>query len=487
MAQKIIITAKQVTAPGDSAYLFYGIDFGNTLGSYLNTTMFFVTSPSDYPMGQVKYNQATTDLFAEEIKGYFDYQFTNASVPFTSERVGNVVNYYLGNNATVDYFDYAGADFLDFDLWSVTREDYTFPVEPDTIVYDEKVILSRSPYFFKASPTILYDSMRADVYIYRGHKTDDIPLVPNFQTSKSVVIAGQPTISIDIHKLVNDFVQNEFTQVVSSGVQTTNQLDSVWIYIDAGIYLDGVLKYSINQTLLAVDGFGYHEELSNPEFTNKILSSVKNHIVYNDSKYPLYFISKDLVSITINGDSVPFTLDENYNNQYIGYVDVMQYAGSSTNFNAVFVYSDETSTQNISVRTECRNELINCIFKNKDGFWQKIPFNKLNKKTLNTDSSDYNPVISDYGFYNLNQHNKKSYLTNGTRKINCNTDFLPEDYNNLFSELMLSEQIYLEDSSNILPVNIDTKSFSYKTKLKDKLIQYSMDFTYSFKVINNVV
>lgn len=487
MAQKIIITAKSVTTPGDGFLFFPSITFSNTLGVYFYTDILFTTG-TPHTSNVIKYNVATTDIFAQNIKDVFDNLLTEQVVPFTSEIIGNVVNYYLGNNATVDVFThYAGVTSLDSDLWIITREDYEFPVEPSTTTYEDKVILSRSPYFFKATPTVLYDSMRADVYIYRGHKVDDIPLEPTFQTSKFVIQAGQPTVAIDVHKLVNDFVQNEFTQNVSLGVQTTNQLDSVWVYIDAGIYLENVLLYSINQTLLALDGFGYHTELANPAVNKKVLSTINNHIVYNDSKYPLYFYSKDLVSITINGITVPFTLDENYNNQFIAYVDVMQYAGSSTSFNAVFVYDTETITHSFEMKTECRNELVNCIFKNKYGFWQKIPFNKLSKKSLDVESSDYNPFISDFGNYNLNQHTKRSYLTNGNEKITCNTDFLPEAYNLLFKELMLSEQIYLEQGVTILPVNLDTKSFSYKTKLDNKLIQYTIDFKYSFKTINNIV
>lgn len=489
MAQKIIITPKQVTAPADSAYLFFGLDFGNALGSYLNTSIFFITGISDYPMGQVKYNHPSTIEFLQDLKEYFEYQFTNASVPFTSSIVLGTVEFLIGNNATVDYFDYIGTDFVNSDLWSVTREDYSFPDEPsETIVnYDDTVILSRSPYFFKATPTILYDSMDLDIYIYRGEKTTDIPTIPTFQASKSVIQAGQPIISIDVHKLVNDFVQNEFNQTVSLGVQTTSQLDSVWVYISAGIYLDNVLKYTINQNLLAIDGFGYHQELANPTLNKKVLSSISNHIIYNNSKYPLYFVSKDLVSITINGNTVPFTLDINFNNQYIVYVDVTQYAGVSTSFDAVFVYDTEIVTHSFKLETECRNELINCIFKNKFGYWQKIPFNKLSKLNLDVDSQDYTPFISDFGSYNLNQHNKRSYLTNGVEKIVVNTDFISEEYNILFKELMLSEQIYLEQGAMILPVNLNKKSFEYKTKLKNKLIQYSMDFEYSFKTINNIV
>ena len=486
MAQKIIITAKQVTNPADFGVFFPSITFSNTLGVYFYTDIFLT---SFVPSGNnaIQYNVATTDLFAQNIKNTFDNLLTLSTVPFTSEVIGNVVTYYLGNNATVDYFDYSGAGFIDSDLWSVTREDYTFPVEPSTITYEDAVILSRSPYFFKATPTVLYDSMRADIYIYRGEKTTNIPTTPTFQTSKFVIQAGQPIVSIDIHKLVNDFVQNEFTQNVSLGVQTTNQLDSVWVYIDAGIYLENVLLYSINQTLFALDGFGYHQELANPVLNKKVLSTINNHIVYNSSKYPLYFVSDGLVSITVNGVSVLFTLDAEFNNQYIAYVDVMQYAGVSTKFNAVFVYDTEIVTHTIEVKTECRNELVNCIFKNKYGYWQKIPFNKLSKLNLDVDSSDYNPFISDFGSYNLNQHTKRSYLTNGNEKIVVNTDFLPEEYNLLFKELMLSEQVYLEQGATILPVNLNKKSFAYKTKLNDKLIQYSMDFEYSFKTINNIV
>ena len=486
MAQKIIITAKQVTPPADASYIFVGLDFGNALGSYLNTNIEFTTGATTIP-NIIKYNQATTDLFASDLKLCFDDSFSNNGVPFISERIGNVVNYYLGNNATIDYFDFQGNDFIDTDLWNVVREDYTFPSEPETIIYNDAVILSRSPYFFKATPTVLYDNMKADVYIYRGHKVDNIPTIPNFQASKYVLQAGQSIVSIDIHKLVNDFVQNEFSQTVSLGVQTTNQLDTVWVYIDAGVYLGSILLYSINQTLLALDGFGYHQELANPILNKKVLSTIDNHIVYNNSKYPLYFLSVGLTEITINGIDVPFTLDANYNNQYIGYVDVMQYADSATNFEVVFVYDDETIIHIIDVKTECRNDLINCIFKNKFGFWQKIGFNKLSKFNLDIASDDYNPFISDFGNYNLNQHTKRSFLTNGNEKIVVNTDFLPESYNLLFKELMLSEQMYLEQNGIVLPVNLNKKSLAYKTKLNDKLIQYSLDFEYSFKTINNIV
>ena len=487
MAQKIIITAKTVSFnnPLEGDFSFY-FALGNAFGVYFGVDITFVKTISNYEIGFIKYNLPLND-FAIEIFNFFEYNLNKQNVSHNIEVVGNVINLYVGNNLTVDFVQFFPPLSFDNQYCNVIREDYTFPPSIEDVVYEQTVVLSRSPYFFKHSPTVAYDSMRLDVFIYRGEKTLNLPTLPTFQASKSVIIAGQQTASIDIHKLVNDYVQNDFTESNTIGVQTTSQLDTVWVYVEAGIYLEDVLKYKVKQNLLVVDGFGYHTELANPSLSKKVLSSINNHLIYNNTKYPLYFISKNLTSITVNNIVVPFTLDVEYNNQYIAYIDVTQYASNSETFNAVFVYGTETITHNFKRKNECRNTVINCVFKNKFGFWQKIPFNKLSKKSLNVDGSDYNPFLSDFGSYSLNQHNKKSYLTNGAEKIICNTDFLPEEYNLLFKELMLSEQIYLQEGDSILPVNIDSKTFNYKTKLKDKLIQYSLDFTYSFKTINTVV
>lgn len=416
-------------------------------------------------------------------KAIIDIELGQDGIIFTSETVGNQLIYYIGSNSTTEIL----TDVINSTEAVVTSQAYTFPVGTILTTRNDEVILSRSPWFFKESPTIIYDQMRFDLYIYRGEKTTDKPTLPTFQASKFVVQIGQPTISIDIHKLVNDFTQNEYLENITTGVITTNQKDSVWIFIDAGIYLDGVLKYSINQNLLALDGFGYHKELANPLLNKKVLSIIDKHIVYNNSKYFLYFLSAGLTNITINGVVVPFTLDANFNNQFIAGVDVMQYASTSTNFNAVFIYGAETITHNIDIKTECRNSLVNVTFKNKYGVYQKIPFAKLSKKTLDVESESYMPLVSNFGGYDLNKHNKKSYLTNGKEKIICNTDFIPESYNALFKELMLSEQIYLEENNEFLPVNITKKSFNYKTVLNDKLIQYNFEFDYSYNEINNVL
>jgi hypothetical protein len=47
--------------------------------------------------------------------------------------------------------------------------------------------------------------------------------------------------------------------------------------------------------------------------------------------------------------------------------------------------------------------------------------------------------------------------------------------------------IYLELNGQYLPVNLVKKSLEKKQKVFDKLIQYGLDFEYSFNLINKVI
>jgi len=434
--------------------------------------------------------------FSSEFYAYaFDLDY-NVSDLFTITKTNGTLHQGLGT--VIITANYDGALFY---LVSTTAElnvtinnvDYTPPpVEPGdtalpTLTFPDANVLSRSPFFVSETPLVPFDEIRANLYIYRGDKIADRPLIANYSFSKRIVIALQPKISFDIHKIVNDYVKNNYTAIFGSGANTTSTLDTVWCYVDAEIYFDYAFRYRILQQLLIFDGFGYTTELANPILNKKVLSSIDSHVIYSGADYPLYFITKDLVSITVNGVNAPFTYNQDFNNQRVGYVNISNYIGVSTSFNAVFVYSDETVTHSFSIKEECRFDVINCVFKNKFGFWQTIPFNKLSKKSIDFDNSDYTGLIANYGEYGLNQHEKKSFLVNGKEKITVNTDFINENYNILFIELMLSEFIYLEQNGIILPVNLLKKSFEKKTKLNNKLIQYSMEFEYSFKLMNTIL
>jgi len=487
MAQKITFTFPTSTITGWNVreLKFYTDSvLSNTINVALTPTTNYGVNPYTFDTLQVAESWRNVEVvkgasinnFANNFKLYLDAQLPLLGFYFETSIADNVVELIWGNNAEVNTFELADVS----PYITYTTEAYTIPNPAEPITLPEQIILSRSPFHFKVSPSVTYDEITAEVFIYRGHKVDDRPVISNYQLSKAVVQVGQPIISFDVHRLVNDFVKNKYTTIGTSGAFTSSLLDSVWVYIDSKVRLSGVEQYQVKQTLLAIDGFGYHTELSNPLITNKILSSITNHIVYNSSVYPLYFITDGLISITADATDVPFTFSQDYSNQKIGYINASGYSSITFEYDTDIVHT-------FTVKDECKYPLINCIFKNKFGVWQTIPFNKLSKKSQDFTNESYNGLISSYGSYSLNQHEKQTFNVNGKEKVTVNTDFISEEYNALFTELMLSEFIYLEENGQVLPVNLLKNSFEKKTKLNNKLIQYSMDFEYSFNILNDVL
>ena len=76
----------------------------------------------------------------------------------------------------------------------------------------------------------------------------------------------------------------------------------------------------------------------------------------------------------------------------------------------------------------------------------------------------------------------------GTRQVTINTRFITDEFNDYFNGLLMSNEVQLispvdigEDAEQAIPVpiNIKDSNITYKTNLKDKLVQYSFTFEYA--------
>jgi hypothetical protein len=404
-------------------------------------------------------------------------------------------NYYQPYSYVTVITNVDGADILinksDATVSTVsvsTNVDLTYvDITPAAITRDE-IILSRSPYNVFIEPTVLFDSAEIEMRLYRGEFDVDKPNTPQFTLSNQVIKAGQTKINFEVAKFVNDYCKSNIP-TFGIGINTSTAFDSVWLETTlTAFYLGSNIGQQV-KNFYAVDGFGYHTELMNPKLQTNVLSSITNHIVYRNSDYPIYFISEGLNTIKIGGVSQPFGLNPEFNNQLVSYINMNSYLEDELLgdfFLVRFTYETGNEDHYITVKDACKYPLYNCFFKNKYGVWQSIPFNLRNKQSFEVESSEYMPIISSFGEYSLQSHQQKTFNPNAKEKITCNTDYLPEYYNLLFDELMLSEFVYLENDGQYLPVNINKKSFERKTRLFDKLIQYTMDFEYSFNKINQV-
>lgn len=383
------------------------------------------------------------------------------------------------------YFDYeVDVDAnLSFPTLISTQSSITIEEVESPVVSDFEIGLVRSTLSVRLIPNLNFDTATLDLYNWSG----DIalpPVTPNYSLSKSVVQLGQTVLNFDVNELSKTGINPTIANYTLSGLQPIPYNQSCWSYYDAKCYDGEDLVYSKTGLFLCMYGYGYFQELYNPQPTSNVLLDGNSHTHLRGYDNRIHFLTRGLDTLTINGTPVTVSFDEDLNFENIMSVNLNDYDASVDTIEVVFVYEEEERTLNFTVKEECKYEVVNCVFINKYGLPQSLFFTKAQKRSDEIESSDYRGLISDFGVFNTSNHTYKTFNSNGRTKVSCNTDYLNENENETFRQLMLSESVWLIESGIINPVVLDKKSMEYKTSLVDKLIQYSVDFKYSFDIIN---
>jgi hypothetical protein len=131
---------------------------------------------------------------------------------------------------------------------------------------------------------------------------------------------------------------------------------------------------------------------------------------------------------------------------------------------------------------DCRYEPLDIYFQNKEGAEQIYTFFKERTESFTTTDEEYQ---SSQGQALNGKHQFVRYNVNGRESLEVNTGFIDEEMNIVLTELLLSEKIWYKENNNLLPLNIESKNMTYKTRQKDRLIQYDIKFKKSYNLVNN--
>ena len=131
---------------------------------------------------------------------------------------------------------------------------------------------------------------------------------------------------------------------------------------------------------------------------------------------------------------------------------------------------------------EAKYTPIVCSFINRFGGWSFLTFFKANQKSIEVKSSTFNLMPQNWQ-YNTFVGSNKQFNFNGKKNIVCNTGWVDENYSDLIQDLLVSETILLDD----IPVLCKSTTSEKKTQLKDKNINYTINFEYNFNLINDVI
>ena len=124
-------------------------------------------------------------------------------------------------------------------------------------------------------------------------------------------------------------------------------------------------------------------------------------------------------------------------------------------------------------------------WKNQFGQFDFFNFNMVNKQSFTTEKKTYQPQLGSWNASTLTYQNYDSstlnYVVDAKQSISVNTDWVDEDYNEIFKQLLVTDEaywIYNEAQDLLRPITINTSTIVFKTGVVDKVIQYAFDFNF---------
>lgn len=372
----------------------------------------------------------------------------------------------------------------------------------------------RSPFFIKADNASLV-SAKLELYIYEGVKYTDKPTSAQYSIIKNALSSNNYVV-FEISELVRDYLDVNFNQertedayierveadggiIETSPCLTNFSLEydadyssgTSWVEADVTIYnaADGGGSELENNyyDYIAFDGYSYFEEGANSELSRTLLQSNTDIYYQQGQALQVPVFSEDVTSVKFyyNGSlhTTRLISDSDNSNAQISYPSV-----TSDTDKIEIISGSGTETITVYPTSECKFTPYRVTFVNKFGALQNIYFFKKSTESIDVKEEMFKAsVMNEFDLrYDIQKHQYKSFQKSARERVTMNTGFVSEQYNDVIKELMLSEQVWVRKDGEILPINVRSKSLTYKTSVNDKLINYTIEFDYAFDKLNNV-
>lgn len=391
-----------------------------------------------------------------------------------------------------------------------------------------QIINTRSPFYIKVSDSTLATAT-LQLYIYEGAK-DTTPDAADlkYTITKSELEANNYVV-FEVSELIRDYIDVKYDGEYDSYCVWANAVITATQSTGAPVSSPTVFPSDYANQFIAVDGYGYFEEGVNPEPSRSLLQS--NEIMYRpeDGNINIPIFAEDTNSVAYYNNGVIVrsqTISDNDNtDQKIQYISVSGNSDNATYEERVLedggtlesskcleqflnyldigkvdeiVVGYDTDAGSAAHIIKVRNldcsiyDPIRVTFVNKYGALQDLWFDKKSINSIEVQSSDYKSSVMNFSSnptYDTSAHQNRVLDLVGKESITMNTGYIDESFNEVFRQLMLSEQVWmtrLTDEEEVLPLRPKTQSLQFKTRTNDKLVNYTVEFDFAFDKINTI-
>lgn len=352
-----------------------------------------------------------------------------------------------------------------------------------------KVVNVRSPFVISINET---GQLFTQVKVYVWKRGESVPTLPNFTMSKSIASITQTECIFNIANNLKEYI----TAIAPTFTSTVDyESNDIWCFFRVEAYYGADRKdLTLRDTVDYVGVYGFIDYLDGSQNSidenAKILTNLNIKNYYQTAGAFGYFnllLDTDASSFNITYDTANTTYIYNSTPEGIIMLKV-PYSTNEIDADVPCVISITSFDEGVfgTLYTypidECKYTPITCTFINQQGGWQYLTFFKNSTDSITVKNNTYN-LLPDNWDYNPQRGQTKAINPNGTQTVKCNTGWVDENYSILIHNLMLSETILLDGK----PAILKTQSATYKTVLKDKMINYEIEFTYAYNLLNNVI
>jgi hypothetical protein len=365
------------------------------------------------------------------------------------------------------------------------------------------VSLAQSPIIFSVQDTgsiITTSSFQyvGELYYWTGSTT-------NSSSVADYTIIKYPNTSaagiFDLNRIINstltDFAQSNTSNVVYFAVDFYGQ------YLSSSTFITS--SHLKSDTYKALDGYGVFQEpigqpiynktphwplmtdgpVSQSAFTvNAGLGGV--YVGTTGASQP----TKIVYTSNLGTADFPISSTTSTSGQIVQYPIGPSQAGFplSGNFTSYFVQAYSGSTPlgtpiNYEIVCEQKYPNVRIKWKNRYGQFDYMNFYMVSRQSFETERKTYQPQLGTWESSTLSYQNYdtavQNYIVDSKQMISVNSFFIPESYNEILKQLLVSDEIYWlydEDNTLVRPLTIATQNITFKTSVVDKLIQYQFEF-----------
>ena len=331
-----------------------------------------------------------------------------------------------------------------------------------------KKIFIRSPYFIEVDE-VGQTSAKIEVFLWNKGTTE--PTTPNYTFTKQIPSPTQTKLSWNISNFAKEFIKPIAPVVVTA---PTEEDVNTWCYMKVKRYSNDTLLDT--ETFVCLNGYTNYLDGYNQGTTDSVVPLFNTDIKLTTASgysYINVFFETGADWDWVGNDEYDFSTSDP--TMYKLPYDYGRYTLSQVDVGRVFRIFPEQLCEPIYTP-------VICTFINRFGGWQYLTFFKANQQSIDVKSKDYNLLPSSIN-YNPLQGQKQRFNFQGTQKIKCNTGWVDENYSELIQDLLLSQVVLLDNK----PAIVKSQSADIKTHLKDRNINYEVEFEYNYGLINDVI